>query len=447
MSTPPASASSPRRARWPAVLLVLLALAALGGLSAWLLQRNPAGAQPGGWGGGPGGPPGGGRPGGPSAADHPVTGRTRVTVGTAVAQQGQLPILVDALGTITPLASVSIAPQVSGLLEQVLFTEGQMVKKGDLLARIDPRPYEQALAQARAQQAQQQAQLESARNTLRRYQALWKEDSIARQDLDNQAAQVQQLQAAVQAAAASVQAAQINLGHTRITAPISGRMGLRALDEGNLASSGASIATLTQMQPMDVLFSIPQDHVPAVLAAQQAGQALPVQAFDRARAHEIALGRFSTLDNQIDAATGSARAKARFDNPASGSDAAPLFPNQFVNVRLQLGQREGVLAPVTAVRTGPQGHYVFVIDEAGVAHQRAVTPGLASAEYMLITSGLHAGEQLGTEGGDRVRDGGPVQTADSAPAPDPAASGERRRRRSAGGRPPASAPSAAPAQP
>ena len=142
------------------------------------------------------------------------------------------------------------------MLEQVLFTEEQMVKKGDLLARIDPRPYEQALAQARAQQAQQQAQLEAARNTLRRYQALWKEDSIARQDLDNQVAQVQQLQAAVQAAAASVQAAQINLGHTRITAPISGRMGLRALDEGNLASSGASIATLTQMQSMDVLFSI-----------------------------------------------------------------------------------------------------------------------------------------------------------------------------------------------
>ena len=269
---------------------------------------------------------------------------------------------------------MTLAPQVSGVLTEVLFEEGQMVKKGDVLARIDPRPFEQALAQAKAQRAQQQAQLQAAQVTLRRYETLWKQDSIARQELDTQAAQVQQLQAAAQAAAAAVETAQINLGHTRITAPITGRMGLRAVDAGNLVSSATALATLTQMHPMDMLFSVLQDHVPAVLAAQQAGQALPVTALDRARAHVLAEGRFATLDNQIDAATGSARAKARFSN-----EGASLFPNQFVNVRLQLGEREGVLIPVTAVRTGPEGHYVYVVDEAGVAHTRAVTPEIGRA--------------------------------------------------------------------
>ena len=419
----PESTLAPARAvRWRGALGVLALLAALAALGWWLVERAQAGPQASTQGFGPGGPGGG--------------GRSRVTVGTALARQGKLAVQVQALGTATPLASVTLAPQVSGVLTEVLFEEGQMVKKGDLLARIDPRPFEQALAQAKAQRAQQQAQLQAAQVTLRRYETLWKQDSIARQELDTQAAQVQQLQAAAQAAAAAVETAQINLGHTRITAPITGRMGLRAVDAGNLVSSATALATLTQMHPMDVLFSVPQDHVPAVLAAEQAGQALPVTALDRARAHVLAEGRFATLDNQIDAATGSARAKARFSN-----EGASLFPNQFVNVRLQLGEREGVLIPVTAVRTGPEGHYVYVVDEAGVAHTRAVTPGMASAEAVLVEKGLQAGERVVTEGGDRVRDGQPVQLQGQAqPQAAPGAGGEgrgQRRGRGAQGQPPA----------
>ena len=422
MTSPPlpeATSASARPARWRGTLGVLALLAALAALGWWLVERAQAGPQASTQGFGPGGPGG--------------SGRSRVTGGTALARQGKLAVQVQALGTATPLASVTLAPQVSGVLTEVLFEEGQMVKKGDLLARIDPRPFEQALAQAKAQRAQQQAQLQAAQVTLRRYETLWKQDSIARQELDTQAAQVQQLQAAAQAAAAAVETAQINLGHTRITAPITGRMGLRAVDAGNLVSSATALATLTQMHPMDVLFSVPQDHVPA---AQQAGQALPVTALDRARAHVLAEGRFATLDNQIDAATGSARAKARFSN-----EGASLFPNQFVNVRLQLGEREGVLIPVTAVRTGPEGHYVYVVDEAGVAHTRAVTPGMASAEAVLIEKGLQAGERVVTEGGDRVRDGQPVQLQGQAqPQAAPGAGGEGRsqqRGRGAQGQPPA----------
>ena len=415
-SLPEATSASARPARWRGALGVLALLAALAALGWWLVERAQAGPQASTQGFGPGGPGGG--------------GRSRVTVGTALARQGKLAVQVQAL------ASVTLAPQVSGVLTEVLFEEGQMVKKGDLLARIDPRPFEQALAQARAQRAQQQAQLQAAQVTLRRYETLWKQDSIARQELDTQAAQVQQLQAAAQAAAAAVETAQINLGHTRITAPITGRMGLRAVDAGNLVSSATALATLTQMHPMDVLFSVPQDHVPAVLAAQQAGQALPVTALDRARAHVLAEGRFATLDNQIDSATGSARAKARFSN-----EGASLFPNQFVNVRLQLGEREGVLIPVTAVRTGPEGHYVYVVDEAGVAHTRAITPGMASAEAVLLEKGLQAGERVVTEGGDRVRDGQPVQLQGQAqPQAAPGAGGEGRsqqRGRGAQGQPPA----------
>ena len=408
----PESTLAPARAvRWRGALGVLALLAALAALGWWLVERAQAGPQASTQGFGPGGPGGG--------------GRSRVTVGTALARQGKLAVQVQALGTATPLASVTLAPQVSGVLTEVLFEEGQMVKKGDVLARIDPRPFEQALAQARAQRAQQQAQLQAAQVTLRRYETLWKQDSIARQELDTQAAQVQQLQAAAQAAAAAVETAQINLGHTRITAPITGRMGLRAVDAGNLVSSATALATLTPMHPMDVLFSVPQDNVPAVMAA-----------LDRARAHVLAEGRFATLDNQIDSATGSARAKARFSN-----EGASLFPNQFVNVRLQLGEREGVLIPVTAVRTGPEGHYVYVVDEAGVAHTRAVTPGMASAEAVLIEKGLQAGERVVTEGGDRVRDGQPVQLQGQAqPQAAPGAGGEgrsQRRGRGAQGQPPA----------
>lgn len=340
-------------------------------------------------------------PGGPGGAGGGVT------VGFAPAVQGELPVIIDALGTVTSPVTATMVPQVSGVLTEVLFTEGQLVQKGQVLARIDARQYEQTLAQAKGQLAKDQAQLAAARVTLERYQELWRQDSVAKQTLDTQAALVQQLEAAVITDRASEQAARLNVEFTAIRAPVTGRIGLRAVDPGNLVGSNttAGIATITQIQPIDVVFSVPQDRVPAVLAAQRQGK-LPVTALDRARTRTLAVGSFLTLDNLVNTATGTVRAKARFAN-ADGA----LFPNQFVNARLQLGTDSGVLVPVTAVRTGPQGDYVYLIDDQRVAHMRPVTRGMASTDQALITSGLQAGERVVTEGGDRVKDGAPVRLA------------------------------------
>ena len=380
------------RSRWRSWALALALIAVLVGSAWYLVQRTRAPAEAG------GGPGLGGGSGG-------------VTVGVAAAAQGELPVMVDALGTVTAPVTVTLVPQVSGVLTEVLFTEGQQVKKGQVLARIDPRPFEQALAQARSQLAKDVAQLAAARVTLQRYQELWKQDSVARQTLDTQVALVQQLEAAVQADRASVGVAQLNLDYTSLRAPVSGTIGLRAVDPGNLVSSGTStgIATITQVQPIDVVFAVPQDRVPAVLAAHRLGS-LPVAALDRARTQTLAQGRFLTLDNQISTTTGTVRAKARFDNRD-----ATLFPNQFVNARLRLGMEAGVLVPVTAVRTGPQGDYVYVVDDDSTAHMRGIVRGIATADQVLVSQGLRVGERVVTEGGDRVKDGGRVRLAGQAP--------------------------------
>ena len=396
-ATPPVA---PRRAprRWRALLVTLVLIALLAGLAWYLVQRSRAPAVP-----APGARPGQGMAMGAMAS---------TTVGVAQAVQGELPIIIDALGTVTPPVTATLVPQVSGVLTEVLFTEGQRVKKGQVLARIDARSFEQALAQARSQTARDVAQLAAARVTLSRYQELWRQDSIARQTLDTQEALVQQLEAAVQADRASEGTAQLSLGYTTLRAPIDGTIGLRAVDPGNLVGTGTSsgIATITQVQPIDVVFAVPQDRVPAVLAAQKSGP-LPVAALDRARSRTLAEGRFLTLDNQVTTSTGTVRAKARFAN----KDGA-LFPNQFVNARLQLGTEAGVLVPIAAVRTGPQGDYVYVVDDERTAHMRAVTRGMASVQQVLITQGLAAGERVVTEGGDRVKDGGRVQLAGQGPA-------------------------------
>ncbi|WP_313073058.1 efflux RND transporter periplasmic adaptor subunit, partial [Melaminivora sp.] len=352
--------------------------------------------------------PGGHGPGGPGFG--PPGAGAGATVGTARAQEGDIPVLIEALGTVTPPVTATLVPQVSGVLTEVLFEEGQSVKKGQVLARIDVRPYEQSLAQARGQRAKDEAQLAAARVTLTRYQTLLAQDSIARQDVDTQAALVKQLEGVVEAGRASERAAELNVGFASIRAPISGRIGLRTVDPGNLVSSGSAtgIATITQMAPIDVLFSVPQERVQAVLAAQRSGP-LTVRALDRERSRTLAEGRFLTLDNQINTATGTVRAKARFAN-ADGA----LFPNQFVNARLQLGRERGVLVPVTAVRTGPQGDYVYVVDDERVARMRPVVRGIATTDQMLLREGLQPGERVVTEGGDRVKDGGRVQVAGGA---------------------------------
>lgn len=394
---PAGAASAWRRHRgWGTALAILLVAALLGG--SYYLIKRPAASGPGG--GGRGGFGGGGSP--------------MVTVGHAKAQQKQLPVTLDALGTVTPMATVTLKPQVGGVLTDVLFNEGQRVKKGQLLAQIDPRPYQQALMQAQGTQKRDEAQLEAARVTLQRYRTLLGQDSIARQDVDTQAALVGQLEGTVVTDRASVASAQLNLEFTRITSPLDGRIGLRTVDAGNTvtANSTTGIAVITQINPIDVQFSVPQDRVPEIMRQLQAGNGMDVVAMDRNRSEALDNGRFSTLDNLVDVTTGTVKAKARFEN-AKGT----LFPSQFVNVRMTLRTLDAIVVPVTAVRNGPKGPYVFVVGDDRSARMRAIKRGETTVEWVQITDGLKVGETVVTEGGDRLDDGSKVQLQGEAPAP------------------------------
>ncbi|MES2992796.1 MAG: efflux RND transporter periplasmic adaptor subunit [Pseudomonadota bacterium] len=409
-----------RRGRWLGSLVALLLLGAIAWW-AWHLTR-PATPSPGGpgasapGGGGARGPGGGGRGAPPS------------TVGVAVAQRADIPVIIEALGTVLPVASVTVQPQVSGVLTQVLFREGQMVRKGELLATIAPEPFEMALQQATGARLRDEAQLQAAQVTLQRYQTLLAQDSIARQDVDTQAALVKQLQGTVTIDRANEGTARLNLGYTRIVAPIAGRVGLRPVDAGNSVgtSTAGGIALITQVAPIDVEFAIPQDRVPEIQARTGTGATLAVAAWDRSRTRQLDTGSFSTLDNQIDTTTGTVKAKARFAN-AQGA----LFPNQFVNVRLLLRTiADSIVVPVTALRHGPGGDFVYVINEDRTVSLRNVTRGEAGVENVAITTGLALGERVVTEGGDRLKDGARVQTAVERPAgaASGAASGPRGRR-------------------
>ncbi len=426
-----------RRRRWVGALLAILLLVALGGGAWYLVKRSkePAAGAPGAGGrgpGGPGGPGGAGArgPGGPG-------GGAQNTVGFAVARQADIPIQLDALGTVQPLANVTVQPQVAGVLTGVLFKEGQMVKKGDVLATIDPAPFQIALSQATGARQRDEAQLSAAKVTLERYRTLLGQDSIARQDVDTQAALVKQLEGTVTIDRANESTAKLNLAYTRIVAPVSGRVGLRPVDAGNYVSTGTStgIAVITQLSPIDVAFSVPQDRVPEIQQRLAAGAQLPATALDRTRIKQLATGMFSTLDNSVDTTTGTVKSKARFANADSA-----LFPNQFVNVRLLMRTiTAAVVVPVTALRHGPNGDYVYVINEDKTVSQRPVTRGESSVDNVAIMSGLKSGEEVVTEGGDRLKDGARVQTTVDRPAgaasgaASGAAGGRRNRRQGEGG--------------
>ncbi|HEU5293196.1 MAG TPA: efflux RND transporter periplasmic adaptor subunit [Burkholderiaceae bacterium] len=408
---PPAAARRPRRG-----LGTLIAVVGLGLLAAlaWYLTHRPADAPtPGAPGGipigvGPRGVIGGGRGAPPS------------TVAVVRARRADVPVFLDSLGTVTPMATVTVRPQVSGVLQQVLFTEGQLVTKGQLLAQIDPRPFELALMQATGTRQRDEAQLQNARLTLERYQTLLKQDSIARQDVDTQDALVKQLEGTVVTDRANEGTARLNLGYTRIVAPVAGRVGLRAVDAGNLIGTTDvnGVATITQLAPIDVQFTIPQDRVQEVMQRLNEGP-LPARAYDRTRSTLLDEGRFATLDNQVDTATGTVKGKARFAN-AKGL----LFPSQFVNVQLELRTiGDAVVVPVSALRNGPNGDFVYVLNEDRTVSQRSVTRGPASADRVVIAKGLQDGEPVVTEGADRLKDGASVQlAADLASAPGRSAS-------------------------
>jgi membrane fusion protein, multidrug efflux system len=382
----------PRSRAWITVLAVLL-LAGLVALAWWLTHREPAAP----------------------AAGARAAGRAATTVGVATARKTDVPITVEALGTVTPAATVTVRPQVTGVLQQVLFKEGQLVRKGQLLATIDPRQFEMALMQASGQRQRDEAQLENARLTLQRYQTLLQQDSIARQDVDTQAALVRQLEGTATTNRANEGTARLNLGYSRIVAPIDGRVGLRVVDIGNVVSAGDAngIAVITQTAPIDVEFSLPQDRVPELQARMASGAVLPVTALDRTRSTVVGEGRFGTLDNQVDTQTGTVRAKARFANAKEA-----LFPNQFVNVRLLLQTLEGaVVVPVAALRNSSKGEFVYVLDEAArTVATRPVKRGPATDEFIVIAQGLQAGEKVITEGADRLKDGARVTLPGDAPA-------------------------------
>jgi multidrug efflux system membrane fusion protein len=393
------------RNRWLAIAGVVL----LAGALAWWLWPADESASQQGAARGPGsgslsGP--GGRPGGPGGFRGMGMGGP-VPVRLATAALGEFPVELKALGTVTAYNAVNVLPRVDGQLAKVLFEEGQLVKAGQVLAVIDPRPFEMALLQARGQRQRDEAQLESARLTLTRYRTLLEQDSIARQEVDTQAALVKQLEGTVMTDRASEGVAQLNLSYTKVKAPISGRLGLRTVDIGNLVGSSDAngVAVITQLSPIDVEFTVPQDQVPALQGRIAQGAKLPAIALDRTRTDTLASGSFIALDNQVDVQTGTVRAKARFTNTDN-----KLFPSQFVNLRLQLNTIENaVVVPVTALRHGANGDFVYVLNaKEKTVSQRAVTRGQATVDKVQILTGLKVGEQVITEGADRLRDGAKV---------------------------------------
>ncbi|HTH79329.1 MAG TPA: efflux RND transporter periplasmic adaptor subunit [Ramlibacter sp.] len=395
-SEPPQRTLS-RRAQILGGVIAIVVVAALGAL-AWYLTHDSSRASGSSVAGGPGGAGGGFRAGGGGARGPAVT------VGVATAEKADVPVVLEALGTVTPLATVKVRSQVNGTLQQVLYKEGQMVKKGDVLAVIDPRQFEMAVQQATGQRMKGEAQLQAARVQLQRYETLLKQDSIARQDVDTQAATVKQLEASIVVDRANEGTARLNLGYTRIVAPITGRVGLRTVDVGNYVSTSDAngVAIITQLNPIDVQFAIPQDQAPSL--QQNANASMPAQALDRTRSSVIDAGRFASLDNQIDPQTGTVKAKARFDNAKLA-----LFPSQFVNVRLEVQTIRGAtVVPVAALRHGNNGDYVFVLNNDHTVTMRPVKPGQATVDKVQIASGLQPGERVITEGADRLRDGSRV---------------------------------------
>jgi multidrug efflux system membrane fusion protein len=402
----------PRRSfiarHWVALLCIVLVIALLAIFIVYVHGKQPA-ATPAGRGGRAG-----------------QNGPVAVAVATAVS--GSIDLKIPALGTVTPLATVTVRTQITGVMQKVFFTEGQMVHQGDPLAQIDPRPYEAALQQAEGNLKRDKASLADAKLDLTRYTGLVKEDSIAQQQLDTQKALVDQLAGTIEADEGQVNTAKVNLAYTHITAPVSGRVGLRQVDQGNYVTPGDTngIVLINQLQPITIIFSVPEDNVSVLMKRIYKGATLTVEAFDRTNSLKIADGKLLTIDNSIDVTTGTVKLRAQFDN----NDGA-LFPNQFVNIQLlQDVLTNQVIMPNSAVRRGaPNGvatTFVYVVNSADqTVAVRPVTLGVVDGERVAVTAGLAVGEVVVTEGGDRLRDGAAVQlpktqAAGVAPADKPA---------------------------
>jgi membrane fusion protein, multidrug efflux system len=337
-------------------------------------------------------------------------------VGVATVGKGDIRVVVNALGTVTPIATVTVQTQIDGQLQQVGFTEGQLVKQGDFLAQIDPRPYQLLQAQYEGQLAHDQGLLAQAQVDLARYQKLAEQNSIARQQYEDQVYIVQQYEGTVKLDQAQIDQQKLNVVYCRIVSPITGRVGLRLVDPGNYVQTASStgIAVVTQMQPITVIFPVPEDDLPEIMPQMNAGTTLQVAAYDRANVKLLATGRVIALDSQIDTTTGTVKVRAQFDNP----DYA-LFPNQFVNAQLLVKTLHDVVTvPSAAIQRGAPGTYVYVVNADDTVSVRPIKVGPNDGPMTAVNSGLSVGDRVVVDGTDRLRDGAHVTIPGAAsPAP------------------------------
>jgi multidrug efflux system membrane fusion protein len=404
------SANSSRRT-WPWIFAAVFLVGAGAAAYYFFVMRVPTTGAP--------GSPGQVAPGGQGGRRQGFDPSRATPVVAAPAKMADVGVYLSGLGSITPLATVTVKSRVDGQLMKVSFREGQTVKAGEVLAEIDPRAYQVQLAQAEGQMAKDQALLKNAQVDAERYRILFQQDSVSKQQLDTQESLVRQYEGTIKADQGAIDNARLQLDYCRITAPIGGRLGLRQVDVGNIVHAGdvAGIVVITQLQPVAAVFTIPEDNVPAVMKKLKAGEKLAVEAYDRADKLKLASGSLITVDNQIDAATGTVKLKAQFSN----EDFA-LFPNQFVNVRMLLDvKRDAIVIPTSAVQRGARGTFVYVVKADNTVTVRPIKLGPVQGERVAIESGLEAEEMVVVDGSDRLREGAKVEL----PSKDAAAPGGR----------------------